>query len=74
MNQEELRDKAAHLFVALKAGRVWTNGGGVLDYDGKFLMTTTEMREVVQYLHNIGISVNRIDSGGQPTWRLETEI
>jgi hypothetical protein len=61
----------ADLLVAIERdGVVRAISGVVFCGKGRFLMSTTDMYDVVMKLRGIGIEVRRIDSGGQPTWAL----
>jgi hypothetical protein len=67
-----VRNLAAKLLLALEEnGEVIANGGSVYRQNPfEYLMSTTDMCDVVRYLAMMSIVVQRVDAGGQPTWRL----
>ena len=67
---------AAILLEALLDGPVRAFGGGITDVNAKrgFLMNTTDMYEAVRRLGEVGVVVERMDSGGRPTWDLKGRV
>jgi len=61
------------LLEALQRGLVRCIGGTVYDSNMNYLMTNTDMYYAVRELGSKGIPVQRIDSGGSPTWDLTRE-
>lgn len=74
MDEKYLRAKAILLVIALRAGRVSSKDGMVLDFLGKPMMTEFEAEEVVRYLGSIGLPVERGDSNGKKAWKLQKEL
>lgn len=76
---EKLREKALRVRedkLAMKALDVLLEcpirgiGGGVMNAKGDFLMDTTDLYHAVRRLGNVGVVVERTDSGGRPTWEI----
>ena len=69
--KKELLDNCAALVDALNEhGEVKAIGGAVFKGHGEPLMNTTDMYHAVRELAGMGVSIQRVDSGGNPTWRL----
>lgn len=63
-------DNMEKLLVALNKGVVKNTGACIHDIDWKPLMNGTAMYEAVRGLGERGYDIQRIDSGGTPTWAL----
>lgn len=70
--KKEVLGLGAKLLVALdETGEVHANSSSVYrQLPFEYLMSTTDMFDVVQKLGELGFDVQRVDSGGQPTWML----
>jgi len=58
----------AKLLEALRKGPVRNMGDIICDINAERLMARTELYHAVRGLNEAGINVERIDSGGNPTW------
>lgn len=56
------------LLSALERGPVRAIGGTVYDAQMQMLMSTTDLHAVIRELGRKGISIQRTDAGGSPTW------
>lgn len=68
----KLEQQCVKLLTALdESGEVRSVSGAVYRQEPfEYLMSTTDMYHVVQHLRGLGVEVQRVDAGGNPTWRL----
>ena len=60
------------LFNALPLGPIRAIGGVAYDGNMNCLMSTTDLYDAIkEVFKEYGIRINRIDSGGSPTWDIE---
>jgi hypothetical protein len=76
IERERLEKLCLKLLTAfIEEGEVKAYDGGVCRMDQfTLLMHTHEMYQVVRHLNGVGIKVCRVDSGGQPTWRIAESV
>ncbi len=60
------------LLNALHLGSIRAIGGIVYDRNMDCLMSTTDLCDAIKEIYKeCGIKINRIDSGGSPTWDID---
>ena len=67
----EFRNKCQRVVDCLSLdNKIYGIGGSIYSNSVGYVMSTTDLYDVVRALGTVGISVERTDSGGTPTWML----